>query len=536
MKVWNKVQLAIIIALLSIGAYVFASPYLIKKPGVVVVSISNSGCQNVHIGDIITEAGGNQIKASDDFGSLRFQPSQFVSLIVNSGPAGCIARSDGTLGIGARDMSSSTIIFGVDLVGGKKYNLDTNGIPQSMLQNITSILRTRTSYLGVADVKVQASQNSIELIAGKNTNVNQLLYQGYFEGSIQEGFVLKGGESSFEIGNNNYTIQKIGSNYLIDNSTRSLNDSFYLKDVKTTIVNETNSSVILGFRIFNNSDILGEVPGYSQVSYDNTNGVYSFNTLVSLSADAGKRFNDITQNIKTIVIGNQINLDAALVFNLDGNELSRLGLPANLKGQQINNLYIVISDPSQPSLLTKRALVEAAINGGSLPRQLTVSQTTNIDPSERNNILPSVGIILAAVIISPLVLGEKFKKVRHNVFSVVIGGAEIISVVSLIVFLQTVYKLNSSLDFPAVIGLVVLSVNWMINVISLNLNTHAQKELTLRIRYKKVISFNGISKLLLVVAAVVFGAYGYGVASMIVLFGVFLDLLLFRPFYKSFVS
>lgn len=536
MKVWNKVQLIVILTLLGVGTLVFLSPYIIKKLGVVVVSIPNKDCQNIHVGDVITEAGGNQIKGNEDFSSLRFQANQFISLVVNSGPGGCVTQPDGSLGVETQNVGTNAVILGVDLIGGNRYIVDTTGIQQNSLQNISNTVRTRVAYLGLGDVKIQNVGNKLEITTNKNTNINQLLFRGFFEGDIQQGFVLKNNEASFMIGNDNYTIRKVGNDYLIGNSTHPMNNSFYLKNVKAKIANETNTSVILSFTAFNNSDILGEVPGYTQVTFDGTNGIYTFNTLASLSPNAGIRFNEITQNIKTIVIGSQINLDAALVFELDGNELSRLGLPANLKGRQINTIYIVISDPSQPSLLTKRAMVEAAINGGSLPRQLSIAQTENIEASQKNNVLPLVGIILAALFVSPLILGGKFKKIKHNVFSVLIGGAELVSVISLFVGLQTVYKLNSSFDFYSLIGIAVLSVNWMINVISLNLSTHAQRELTLRVKYKKIISLNGVAKLFLVVVVLVFAALGHGAASMIVFFGILLDLLLFRPFYKSFVS
>lgn len=58
MKVLNQVQLVVILVFVALGSFILLSPYLIKKTGAVVVAISNLDCQNIHVGDVITEAGG----------------------------------------------------------------------------------------------------------------------------------------------------------------------------------------------------------------------------------------------------------------------------------------------------------------------------------------------------------------------------------------------------------------------------------------------------------------------------------------------
>jgi len=536
MKVWNKVQLAIILVFVALGSYVFISPYLIKNPGVTVVSVSNPECKNVRIGDVITEAGGNQIRVIDDFNSLKFQPKQFVAIVVNAGPGACTALSDGTIGINAKEITTRGITFGVDLVGGTKYTINTSSIAANDLKNVSRILSVRTSYLGLTGTKATVENGKLEIITGKETSVNQLLFKGYLEGRIEEVVVFKNDAGYLMVGNNNYTVKKIGENFLINNGTYSLGDSFYLKDVKTYIANSTNTSLILSLTVFNNSDILSEVPGYSQVGLDKTSGNYNFNVLISLSPAGGRRFNEITQNIKTIVYGSQLNLDAALVFNLDGNDLSRLGIPASIKGQDLATLYIIVSDPSQESLLNKKSLLEATINSGSLPSALSVLSSEEVAATEKNNLLPSLGIVAFLITIVPMVLGGKFKKFKHNSLSILIGFAEIFSVVAIFALLQILYKLNSAFDFGALAGVVLLSVNWAINVASINLSTHKQLNIALKIKYRKIVSLTGISKILLLVVAVALASYGYGSIGIVVFVGVFLDILLFRPFYKSFVS
>jgi len=535
MKVWLKVQLTIILALLGIGGGLFGSHYLIKKQGVVVVSTANKDCKNLNPGDIITEAGGNQIGNSNDFKSARFQPRQFVSLVVNSGPGGCVALDDGSLGIDVKDVSENAINFGVDLAGGKKYTLDTSDVPDSMLKNITNTLRVRTLYLGLGDVKIEDSNGRIVLVANENTDVKQLLFRGLLDANVQEEFSLKNGSSSFILGVNNYTISKVGNNYAIGNATHSLGDSFYLGNVKTVLKNETNSSVTLAFNIFNNSGILGEVPGYSQLSQDPSTGIYSYSMLVGLSPEAGRKFSEITQSIKTVVIGTQINLDAILVFNLDGSELSKLGLPVSLKGQNLNSIYIVVSDLSQPNLLKKKALVEASINGGSLPKEIKIAQSENIAATQKENAFAVAVVIVASLFVAPMILGNKFKKLKHNMFSVLIGTSEIAAIFSLFMLLIT-YRVNFSLDFPALIGLMLLSINWMINVVSLNLSAHAQKEMTLRIKYKKILSISGLTKILILLVAIWFSFFGYSTTAVVVFLGIMLDIILFKPFYKNFVQ
>jgi len=536
MKTWNKIQFAIILVFVAVGAFVFVSPYFMKKSGVVVVSVSNSGCQNVRVGDIITEVGGNQIADTQDFNSARFQPQQFVSLVVNAGPAGCIALADGSVGIEVKSLDKSGIIYGVDLAGGIKYKIDTSSIPSNQVENISRILMTRTSFLSLADVKIQNNNNQLTIISGKNTNLNQLLFRGNIEGNIEIPITLKNNTGSLQIGSDNYTIQKTGNIFLINNENHALNDSFYLKDVKTAIVNTTNSTILISLTVFNNSDVLSEVAGYTQVSLDANTGKYDFNILVRLSTSAGKRFYDIVQNIKTTIIGNQVSLDSALVFKFDGIELSRLGMPVSLKSQEITTLYIVGSDASKESLLNKKSMVEAAINAGNLPQNLIVSGTEAVVATQQNNALLLIGLIIVFIGIVPLFLAVKYKKFKHNSLSILIGGAEMFSVVSLFIAFQIFYKLNFALDFAALIGLTLLSLNWMVNVASLNLSTHSQRNLILKIKYRKITSVTGLAKILLILLSFVFGAYGYASASAVIFLGVLLDYFIFKSFYKSFVS
>ena len=83
MKLLTKVQVVVILACVAVGIFAFASPYFLGKSGVIVVSITNPECQNIHAGDTITEVEGKQIKGIQDFVSLRFQPKLFVSMVVN---------------------------------------------------------------------------------------------------------------------------------------------------------------------------------------------------------------------------------------------------------------------------------------------------------------------------------------------------------------------------------------------------------------------------------------------------------------------
>jgi hypothetical protein len=533
MKVWIKVELALILILISVGIYVFASPYLMKRSGVVVVSVSNKDCQNVQAGDIITEAGGNQIKGNEDFTSIRFQPNQFVSLVVNAGPGGCVALSDGTIGIDTKEISSQGIVFGVDLVGGREYMINTTSIPTNQLQNISHTLKIRSSYLGLADMKILNENNMLKIIAGKNTNVNQLLFQGLFEASIEQMVALKNNIGNFAIGTDNHTVTQIGANYLIDNETRSVSDIFYLKDVKTVIVNKTNTSIIISLTAFNNSDILGEVIGYSQSSFDKNSEMYTFTTPIRLSTDAGKRFAEITQNIKTIVAGTQVSLDSALVYKLDGVELSRLGMPVTLKGQELSTLYVIVNNKNQENMLNKKNAVQATINAGYINYALSVANTSEVLASQKNNVIPSLGLIVFAIGIVPLFFAVRYKKMKGAVLAVLIGFAEIFSVLALFTAFQIFYKLNFVLDFPALSGIVLLSLNWMVNIISLNLSKHAQKDLIIKIKYKKIISATGLVKISCITISLIFAAYGYSSAIVVVLLGVVLDYLIFRPLYRE---
>lgn len=536
MKTLVKLQLIVILAFIILGVFVFASPYFIKKSGVIVVSVSNAECQNVQIGDIITEVGGNQVKGIQSFNSFRFQPKQFVSLVVNAGPGGCVALSDGSVGIIAKEISSQGIAFGVDLVGGMEYTINTSSVPSDQLQNISHTLKIRSSYFGIADMKILNENFILKIIAGKNTDINQLLFRGVLEANIEQSIALKDNIGNFAIGTDNHTITQIGTNYLIDNETHSVNDVFYLKDVKAVIINKTNTSIIISLTAFNNSGVLGEVLGYSQSSFDKNSGTYGFTTPIRLSTDAGKRFSDITQNIKTLVVVTQVSLDSVLVYKLDGVELSRLGMPVTLKGQELSTLYIIVNDKNQENMLNKKNALQATINAGPIKYALSVANTSQVLASQKNNVAPTIGLVVFSIGIVPLFFAVRHKKMKEVVLAILIGTAEIFSIFALFTAFQIFYKLSFVLDFPALIGIVLLSLNWMTNIISFNLSKHAQKDLIIKIKYKKIFSVTGLMKISCVAISLVFAAYGYSSTIMIVLLGVVLDFLVFRPFYKEISS
>jgi hypothetical protein len=533
MKVLNQVQLVAILIFVALGSFIFLSPYLSKKTGAIVVDVSNPDCQNIHAGDVITEAGGNQVQSMQDFNSLKFQQNQFVSIVVNSGPGGCKALSDGTLGINAKSTSSQGMLLGVDLIGGRKYVI--NAIPVDKIQNTTAVLNARIQYFGISGIKIEKSGAEIDITAPDSTNVKQILFPGYFEGSVEEQVAL-GSSTLVYVGDTNYTVVQNGGKFLIGGDMHSVGESFYLKDVKATIENATNDSVILSFQIYNNSDILGEVPGYAQFGFDQSSGFYSFSIVISLKPTAAKKFGEVTQNIKTVISGNQVNLNAMLVDKLDGIGISRLGIPVTLKNQNLNNVAIVAYDSNKGVLTNKKILIEAAVNSGYISYNLSIARTEEIQSTQKNNVIPSLVAIVALLVAAPLVMGRKYKKMKHNSISILIGAAEIFSVVSLFAAFQLFYKLNIMFDFAALVGIMLLSLNWMFEVVAINLSRHAQKELTVRVRYKKIISVTGMLKVALFIGTIGLAAYGYGNLGIIIFSGLILDFILFRPFYKSFVS
>lgn len=533
MKVLNQVQLAAVLIFVALGSFIFLSPYLAKKTGAIVANVSNPDCQNIHAGDVITEAGGNQVQSLQDFDSLKFQPNQFVSIIVNSGPGGCIALSDGTLGISVKTTSSQGMLFGTELIGGKKYVIST--IPVDQIQNTTATLNARVRYFGIIGIKIVNSNAEIDITAPESTNVNQILFPGYFEGSVEEQVAL-GSSAIVYVGDTNYTVVQSGDGFLVGGDMHSVGEGFYLKDVKVTLENATNESVILSFQIYNNSDILGEVPGYAQSGFDQSSGFYSFSTVISLKSNAAKKFAEVTQNIKTIISSNQVNLNAMLVDKLDGVEMSRLGIPLTLKNQNLNNVAIIIYDSSKSALANKKILIESTVNSGYIPYNLSITGTEEIQPTQKSNIIPSLVAVAALLVTAPLVMGKKYKKMKHNSISILIGAAEMFSVVSLFAALQLFYKLNIVFDFAALVGIMLLSLNWMFEVVAINLSRHAQKELTIRVRYKKIISSTGMLKIILFLVALGVAAYGYVNFGIIIFVGLILDFILFRPFYKGFVS
>lgn len=417
-------------------------------------------CGDLQIGDIITRIEGNNIKNKRDFNIIEksVATDRRVSMVVSGGPGSCIVLNAGELGIEVSDIFSKGFRFGPDLVGGEKFLLSSSGgLSYGDVSYISDALEKRLKVAGMKNSVISAEGKSIAIYAPAGSDVGLILVNGRIEAVIEQELTLSNDTGKIKVGNSSYDILWGGSDVIVEGVVYGVDDFFEIDGVQFKVLNSTNESIVVSALVFDNSGVGDVVGSVGYVNYETVSKQYQFNIPVELSQTAGDRFSEITDGLIPLYGIGSGALNGMLVYYLDGEEVSRLSIPADMAGTPIKTISIVGSENTMREAIDKKMLIEIGLDG-YIEKDLYVE---NIEPFPGAfGWLIWVGaVVLIGSVAAMFAVGLiRYKSLRIGAVGSLLLGLEITYILGFVSFLQSVMSSGWVMDAGSLIGLCVFSI------------------------------------------------------------------------------
>ncbi len=372
---------AVLLLLVVASAWFIISAELVQTRGVRVTNLSDKAvCENLLIGDLITDVNGNTISDVGDFERALAMTAKgsLVRLSVSVGLASCTALENGDIGIGVHEVGPSSI-FGKDVVGGEKLTLYAQeGMTSSDAIWISDLLSKRADTIGLVGLDVIAKSEKVEISGSDEKNLGDLLIDGTFEGVIEIVTKFSEGESTISVGSSSYKISKVSEGVSFDGKVYEIGDLIDMGGVEFRLSNFTNKSASLEGIVFRNGDVSALPGGSSYASYDKPSGKYQFNIPIKLSEAASLRFSQITDGLPVVYGPGYDILDGLLVYYLDGESVSALTIPQNIAGARIDTISVIGEKDSLDEAVRMTNLLKMSLNG-NVGKTLFIESVDRVD-------------------------------------------------------------------------------------------------------------------------------------------------------------
>ncbi|MDI6798441.1 MAG: hypothetical protein QMD12_00345, partial [Candidatus Aenigmarchaeota archaeon] len=475
-----------------------------KKSGVVVFSIEKgSKCGELKEGNIITQVSGFSVKNSKDFKNAikGIKAGEYVAMVVNGGPGGCVVIKDGDLGISVSDTETKELIFGTDLAGGTITTLKTEKTVSSKeLEEIKNIIEKRAKALALPEIRVLISNNSIRIFSLKDENINLLIMNGRFEAKILEEIKFTNNTGKVLVGDSSYPIVLEDKKLKVNGSSYEIGHNFSLENINFEIVNITNTSAFLKALFFSNEDVLRVLKDFSYVKYEPNTRSYEFGVIFEVSKQASQKFAKITRRLSTTIIGAQAVSEGSLVYSLDGEEINKLNIPFEMVGKEIKNIAVIGFRKTAKAATDDKSKIEAALETKELPTGLEIADIELFEPTY-GKIVHALVVIVAVLIILPIGLTYLiYKKIKPGLYAMALLASEIISIFGVIALSQSYFARGWLVDMPTIIGLISITCITMIKLFITSEKVIKKREISLQYKYKKII---GLDRLLSILTAVI---------------------------------
>ncbi len=546
--IFKDVRLLVLAVLLGISLYLIVSPLLSGKAGVVVAKMdSGAKCNNVKLDSVITQVSATQIKNLDDFSKsvLNIRGDEFVSLIADGLPANCAALEDGNIGFTVAGVKKENLVFGIDIQGGSRVLLKPKGtITKSLLDDTISVLTTRINLYGLRDLRIYTiGENLIQIEMGGATSeeiVNFLSRQGKFEGKLGQTVKLKDGAGSLTFADKTISVKLSEAGMVFDNEQRKFGELFTKDGITVEIKNVTNETIGILSTVFTGKDIMAVITDPQNSYLVPVGNGYEFSFPILTSQESAGRFAKLTKNqpIKPILGGDERYLEPVLVLFLDGGEVTRLNIVANLAGQSLTKPTIQGFGETREAALNERLKLQSVLKSGSLPVELEIIKTDVVTQTAGKALLSStIYVVIAAAIIVSAVILFRYRDIKIVVPMLLISFSEILLILGFAAFTQSATKgAGWVLDVPAIAGLIAIIGTGVNQLIIITDQMLQEIETTVRQRHKTAMAiiFNSasivIAAMLPLVIAGVGTLKGFAITTII---GVLIAILITRPAYTA---
>ncbi len=341
------------------------------------------------------------------------------------------------------DIDRTNLQFGLDIQGGTRLLLSPRGnISGNAVSDTVEILNQRANIYGLREIQIRpiglGSETLIQIEtsgAGEDIVSSLLSVQGRFEAKIEVPVLLSGDSGSLKIGDREYVLKVAGDEVEISGQNVSLNSSLTLDGIVVDYVNRTANSLTLLARAYTGSDIQQIITAPPRGGIEPVgNQGYRFFFSVLISPEGAKRFADITKNLPTYIdpFSGEEYLDSRIVLFLDGEEVSRLSIGADLKGRVVNEPQIQGFRADRKEVEGESLRLQTILRSGALPVSLAVVSKDVISPTLGSGFLGSAAVAaLFAVLAVFLIILARYRSIRISLPMTVVAASEIIIILGI---------------------------------------------------------------------------------------------------------
>jgi preprotein translocase subunit SecD len=396
-------------------------------------------CQNVKVGDKITQVGGKIIGSLEDFREAleNVKKGDFMPIVSNGQPASCVAIEDKNLGFSLREQKTKVLNFGIDIEGGTRVLLRIiSNTTETQTQEIAKILTERLNAYGLSDIKVlPVSEDLIQIEAAGLTEDdirNFLIKQGYFEGKVVDVVTLTNGKGSIVF--NGTEIQFEISNETIEilNQTFNISEGFYLDGIKYEIVNKTEDRVIIAANVFTAKDIENIFTDVQRNYITRYGDGYRFVFTIQISKEGAERFALVTKGQPTYYSGGQLYIRPRLVLYLDRKPITELNIVSNIAGEPITTPSIEGWRKTLEEATLEKLRLQSILKSGSLPVELKIERVETITQTEGKKLFESTIYILIANLVAVLLLSMiRYRNLKISLYILMVAVCELIIILGI---------------------------------------------------------------------------------------------------------
>jgi len=432
-------------------AFIFLSIALISfnynASGFSVTSIDkNSAVTNIAAGEIIYKI--NDVPVTAD--ALSQQYFGTIKLDTNRGPK--FVRANGTLGIEAEEVPSSSLSFGLDLKGGVRAVLEANSTDNATLDQIISTLQTRINIYGLREAVFRPVYHEgkgfveISIAGGNKDELRALLEnQGNFEAKITIAPRVSSGTGTIRLEkNHNFTVSN--GSIIVGGKTVNEKESFVIDGIPF-VLDTVSDKVNMTATVFNSDDIKTVFfdPQRSRIEIEQ--GGYRWSFSIQLSQNGAQKFAWITNNLE--VVPGTGYLSAPIVLYLDNNLVDSLSISSGLKGRVETEIQISGSSETRDDAIKERAQLQSILRSGALPTSVEIVQLDTISPTLGTSFLMNAALAgFVALIGVIVVVGTRYRRPKIVLPMIIISSSEIL------IILGIASMIGWTIDLPAIAGII----------------------------------------------------------------------------------
>jgi len=374
----NQVRLLIFVLLLLFSIYFVFSPYFFERKGVIVKLVENEKC-TLKENSIISEMKNVQIKNAKDFLEIEknVKKGETITFIANNEPAICVAIEDGNLGVKVSDVPSKKIKFSGEIQGWHEITFSAN---KSELNKIKNTIEARIDFFKFPSTSVEVENENLKIKTIVPEEIFLLVDKGEIEARIEQEIKLENDTGNLLIGDDVYKLKVANGEIEVNGFLHKINESFLINEFKFFVANVTNKSIVIEATVFDNSNL--KLAGQKLVRYQPETRMYRGEIPVIVSKQGGEKFANVTKNLPALPVQPmQLILQGRLIYYLDGQKISELSIPYEMKGKKVETIAIIFFAKNEADALSLGKKIEAGLIG-VLPEVNFISERI-LEPSHK---------------------------------------------------------------------------------------------------------------------------------------------------------